>query len=134
MALGPPPTWDETGDGPYGRVVAEPQARYRPGDRVEVAFVGAHLANDLRRGGTFLEVQHEDGDGWRTVADDGDWATTLRWHRVGRHGSRVTVTWQVPPDARPGRHRVLVHGTARDRAGAHTTFTGVTRGFAVELG
>ncbi len=131
---GRPPTWDEPGAGPYGRVVAEPRARYRPGERVEAAFVAAHLANDLRRGGTFLEVQREDDDGWRTVADDGDWATTLRWQRVGRHGSRVTVTWDVPADARPGRHRVLVHGTARDRGGARTTFTGVTRGFAVELG
>ena len=56
--------------GDYGRVSREPRARYRPGDTVRVAFVGAHLANDLRRGGTFLEVQREDGDGWRR------WPTT----------------------------------------------------------
>ena len=131
---GRPPTWDRPAAGDYGRVVTEPRARYRPGDQVRVSFVGAHLANDLRRGGTFLEVQREDAGGWRTVADDGDWSTTLRWQRVGRHGSRVTVTWDVPAGAGPARYRVQVHGTARDRDGARTEFTGVTRPFAVEAG
>lgn len=128
------PAWDRPADGDYGRVVVEPRARYRPGDRVQVSFVGAHLANDLHRGRTFLEVQRDEAGGWRTVADDGDWATTLRWQRVGRHGSRVTVAWDVAPDATPARYRVQVHGTARDRDGVLTPFTGTTRPFAVGLG
>ena len=42
-------------------------------------FAGAHPNNDLRRGGTYLEVQRQVGDGWVRVADDGDWSTTFRW-------------------------------------------------------
>lgn len=126
------PRHDEPTAGRFGRVVLEPKARYGPGDVVSAVFVAAHLANDVHRGGTFLEVQRDDPDGWTTVADDGDWATRLRWTRVGRRGSQVTVVWNVPADVRPGRYRVRYAGTARDRRGTLHDFTGTTREFAVD--
>ncbi|WP_375501312.1 neutral/alkaline non-lysosomal ceramidase N-terminal domain-containing protein [uncultured Jatrophihabitans sp.] len=129
---GRPPTYDEPTAGDFGRVVLEPGARYQPGSVVTTIFVGAHLANDVRRGGTFLEIQRDDPQGWTTVADDGDWSTKLHWSRIGRHGSRVTITWDVPPDVRPGWYRVRYAGTARARDGTRTDFVGATREFAVD--
>ncbi len=126
------PRHDEPTVGDFGRVVLEPHARYGPGGVVTVIFVGAHLANDLRSCGTFLQIQRDDPGGWTTVADDGDWSTRLRWSRVARHGSRVMITWHVPVDVRPGWYRVCHAGTARNRAGDRTDFTGTTREFAVD--
>ena len=131
------PVADEARIGAFGRVVIEPHALYRPGETVTAAFVSAHLGHDVRRGGTFCEIQRDDtgpgGDstGWTTIADDGDWDTTVRWLRVGRAGSRVAVTWHVPVDIRPGWYRVVHHAAARDTAGALLPFTGVSRGFEV---
>ena len=65
----------------FGDVVVAPRTTYKPGQRVKVTFVGAHPGHDLHRGGTFLEVQRADGPEWRTVADDGDWATRFLWKR-----------------------------------------------------
>jgi len=84
-------------------------------------FAGAHPGNDLRRGDTFLRVQQADGDGWRTIADDGDWSTRFRWARAGRDGSLVTVTWDVPPDTPPGQYRLSYLGDARTGAGPALT-------------
>jgi neutral ceramidase len=38
-------------------VITEPRERYAFGDTVIVEFAGAHPGNDVRRGGTFVEVQ-----------------------------------------------------------------------------
>ena len=126
------PTRDEPTAGDFGRVVLEPRPRYAPGATVSAIFVAAHLAHDVRRGGTFLEIQRDDHDGWTTVADDGDWSTRLRWSRVGRHGSRVEITWDVPADVRPGFYRVRYFGTARDARGGLREINGTTREFAVD--
>ena len=92
----------------------------------------------MRRGGTYAKIQRDDdaerGDGpggWVTVADDGDWDTTVRWLRVGRNGSRVTVTWRVPEDIRPGWYRAVHYASARESTGRLLPFTGVTRSFEV---
>ena len=94
-----------------GDVLVDVRATYRDGERVSVTFVGANPNNDLRRGGSYLEVQrHERGGRWRTVADDGDWSTTFGWARVGRGGSRISITWATN-GAEPGRYRIRYSGT-----------------------
>jgi neutral ceramidase len=129
---------DEPIDGfSFGDVVEAPLAAYRRGEQARAVFVGANLSNDQRRGSTFLEVEREQGGTWTRVADDGDWETTLRWTRVGKLQSRVTVTWDVPPDAAPGSYRLRCHGDAADFQGRLTAFTGATAAFSVgpsELG
>lgn len=126
---------DVPGAGPFGRVVIEPRALYHPGDSVTASFVSAHLSHDVRRGGTFLEIQRDDSDstpaGWTTIRDDGDWDTTLRWMRVGRAGARVTVTWQIPPDVRPGWYRVVHHASALGDGGRLVPLRGASRSFEV---
>jgi neutral ceramidase len=129
-----PRSWLRTAapdSGSYGTVLTEPAAAYRAGDTVEAAFVSASPNNDLRRGGTFLEVLRLEGADWARVADDGDWATTFRWRRQGPGGSRVSIRWDIPADAIPGDYRIVHHGTARDGNGTLTAFSATTREFTV---
>lgn len=123
---------DEPAGGVFGAVLVQPPARVAPGARVVTSFVGAYPNNDLHRGSTYLQVQqHDDGAGeWHTIADDGDWSTMLHYRHHGRAGSRITITWDVPPDA-AGTFRIRYHGDARDRAGVLRPFTGTSREFAV---
>lgn len=115
----------------FGSVLAGPRPRYDPGEQVLVAFVGAHPNNDLHRGGTYLEVQRAEDGGWRTVADDGDWATRFRWARAGRHLSRITVSWDIPADNPAGRYRIRYRSDAADRHGRLAPFVGCSAPFEV---
>ncbi|MCK8681333.1 neutral/alkaline ceramidase [Streptomyces lichenis] len=115
----------------FGDVLSPPRETYRAGEVVEAVFAGAHPGNDLHRGGTFLEVQREEGGGWRTVADDGDWATRFHWRRDGTAASRTTVTWEIPAGTPPGRYRLRYHGDAKSLTGRITPITGTTGGFSV---
>jgi neutral ceramidase len=131
------PTVDEPWSGlDFGGVVRDPPATCSAGDRVRVEFIGAHPNNNLRRGGTYVELQHCAGPTdagpddahkqWRTIADDRDWSTKFRWARVGRRTSRVTVTWDVPAGTEPGLYRLCYHGDARSAGGSLRPFTGVS--------
>ncbi|CAM4121153.1 Neutral ceramidase [Mycobacterium basiliense] len=117
--------------GEFGAVVSEPEAAYRSGQKVSATFVSALPNNDLRRGGTYLEVVRYDGERWARVADDGDWTTSFRWQREGRSGSRVSICWDIPGDAAPGQYRIVHHGTARDQDGTLRPFTATSREFTI---
>ncbi|MEZ0367177.1 neutral/alkaline non-lysosomal ceramidase N-terminal domain-containing protein [Mycobacterium sp. pUA109] len=115
----------------YGDILEAPHARYHPGATVRAVFAGAHPNNDLRRGDSYLRVQRETDRGWITVADDGDWSTTFRWHRARRRASVITVTWTVPADTPPGRYRLRYDGDTRESDGATQTFSGTTAPFEI---
>lgn len=122
--------------GEFGRVVTEPVAEYRPATTVRAGFVSANPNHDLRRGGTYLEVQRRDGDAWIRVADDGDWCTTFRWRRAGkrieeRSRSTATIEWAIPDGTAIGEYRIVHHGTALAADGTLTPFSGTTREFKV---
>ncbi len=131
LSLQPPVVLDAppAGHG-FGDVLTGPRPTYLPGERVRVTFAGAHPNNDLHRGGTYLEVQRRTGHGWRTVAVDGDWSTTLRWARRGIAASEVTVTWDVPEGA-DGTYRIRYHGDAKNALGRVSPFTGTSGEFRV---
>jgi neutral ceramidase len=135
---GPPPnkprSWVRTApadSGSFGAILAEPAGRCRPGQAVEAVFVSADPKNDLQRNRTYLEVLRLDGDEWVRVADDGDWSTTCRWRREGRSGSHVTIRWDIPGDAAPGRYRIVHHGMARDAHGSLEPLLATTHEFTV---
>ena len=122
--------------GLFGRVVVEPRSSYRQGQTVRADFVSAHPNHDVRRSGTYLEVQRRVDDQWVRVADDGDWCTTFRWRRnerrgVGRRASTATVTWTIPDATPPGEYRLVHHGSALAESGELAAFTGATRMFTV---
>ncbi len=138
---GPASTWSRLRPpiadvGAFGRVVMEPVAAYKPGTLVQVKFVSANPNHDLRRGGTYFEVQRRDGDTWPRIADDGDWSTTFRWRRAGRRPDQrgrsiATITWDVPEGTPPGQYRIVHHGTANTATAGLVPFTGTTREFRV---
>lgn len=103
---------------PPGRSFGDLLSVSRDGRLVTATFAAAHPGNDLRRGGTYLEIERLDGSRWRRVADDGDWSTKLHWTRLSAATSTVTITWQA---ADSGTYRVRYHGTA-----ASGPFTGAT--------
>ena len=109
---------------PEGRSFGDVLSLDRDGSRVTARFVAAHPGNNLRRGSTYLEVERLDGHSWTRVADDGDWSTTLRWTRSAGATSTVTITWDIPQDAAPGRYRLRYHGDTRSGP-----FAGVTDPF-----
>ncbi|HEY3513882.1 neutral/alkaline non-lysosomal ceramidase N-terminal domain-containing protein [Kribbella sp. NPDC051137] len=112
----------------FGDVLLEPRRRYRPGDTVTAIFVAAYPNNDLRRNGSYLEVERRLPDGWQTVADDGDWSTTFRWRRT-RSGQVAVVTWTVPGDA-AGEYRIRCHGKAHQQV--LRPYSGSSRVFTIE--
>lgn len=122
---------DAAAGGNFGDVLVAPRAAYRRGDTVRTEFVGAYPNNDLRRGGSYVEVQQRRADGWHRIADDGDWATRFHWRRAGRSGSRVTVTWDVPATAEDGSYRLVYLGDALEADGLLRPFTGATEPFTV---
>ncbi|MFC7965619.1 neutral/alkaline ceramidase [Streptomyces cinereoruber] len=118
----------------YGQVLTDAAAGYGPGGRVTVVFVTGHPKNDLRRGGTFLEVQRLRGRDWVRHLDDGDWRTTYRWRRTAvlTGESTATITWDIAPDTPPGTYRIVHHGDAKNGlTGRVVPFTGVSRAFTV---
>jgi neutral ceramidase len=126
------PPADRTVNGrEFGDVLVDPDPSYQQGSTVRVMFAGAYPNNVVRRGDTYVEVQHQDGDEWRTVADDGDWSTTFAWTRAEPDQSMVTVTWTVPAAAPAGTYRIRYHGDAREPDGTVRAFTGTSRQFLV---
>ena len=113
----------------FGDVLTAPRETYASG-RVIAEFVGAHPGNDLRRGGTHLEIQRRQGETWQRVADDGDWATRFRWSRNGR-SSIARISWDIPAEAAAGHYRIRYHGEARGPRGERHPFHGTTAGFDV---
>jgi len=115
----------------FGDVMEAPLPAYQPGSTVSAVFAGAYPNNDLHRGGSYVRVEQESGDGWSTVADDSDWSTTFRWRRTGRRGSIITVNWAIPENTGAGQYRLRYDGDARDRDGRISAFTGATEPFEI---
>ena len=97
-----------------GREFGDLLSARRDGNRVTARFVAAHPGNDLRRGGTFVEVERLVDDAWTRVADDGDWSTRFYWARStgasSGASSTATVIWDIPDGMAPGRYRIRYHG------------------------
>ncbi|MGH3647235.1 MAG: neutral/alkaline ceramidase [Micromonosporaceae bacterium] len=115
----------------FGDVLTPPRGSYARGEQASVTFAGAHPGNGLHRGGTYTEVQRWDGTAWRRAYDDGDWSTKLRWARDGLAASKVTVSWDIPAGAAPGKYRIRYHGDAKSLFGRITSFTGTSGAFTV---
>lgn len=115
----------------FGQVLQDATSHYRRGDTVRVRFQSGHPKNNLRRKGTFLEVQRLVDGQWRMVADDGDWATRYHWVRTFGAESAAEISWAIPTDTPPGSYRIVHHGDAKSLAGTITPFSGTSRVFQV---
>jgi neutral ceramidase len=117
----------------FGDVLAQPEGAYRPGQTVKTEFVTGHPKNNLRRGGTFLEVQRLVDGTWVRHLDDGDWETRYRWIRTDEltGTSKAAITWDIAEDTPAGTYRVVHYGDSRTIFGKISAFTGATRTFTV---
>jgi neutral ceramidase len=59
------------------------------------------IANVLEN---FLLVEHNTAEGWKTVADDGDWTTRISWRMEG-DSYIARLSWDVPVDSPAGEYR-----------------------------
>lgn len=99
-----------------------PREVYAPGEVVLAEFSGDDPRGPARD--DYLLVERRQDDGWYVVADDADWATTVRWRRDPEEGWVAAVTWRIPLAA-AGTHRVAY----LDREGtAHPTPEFVVQG------
>jgi neutral ceramidase len=123
---------DKPANKSFGSVNTDAKPSYRRGETAVVEFWTGHPKNNLRRGGTFLEVQRQVNDQWITVADDGDWSTIYRWSRSGFANSLATISWAIPADTPAGTYRIVHHGDSKDGwTGQIRPFTGTSRSFTV---
>lgn len=116
----------------FGQVLTQPAAAYRTGQTVTTVFVTGHPKNNLRRNGTFLEVQQLVNGTWTRVADDGDWSTRYHWKRVGIANSEAVITWTIPTGTPAGTYRIVHNGDWKNGwTGAISPLTGTTNTFTV---
>lgn len=122
----------------FGDVIKQPRssAPYTAGEVVEVVFWSANPRNNLRRGGTFLEVQHKQQETgqWDVVYTDDDWSTKFIWGRPKgslSSESTATVQWQVPAGTPAGTYRIKLYGDAKTLMGVKLAFEGLSQEFTV---
>jgi neutral ceramidase len=120
----------------FGSVFKDANASYTRGQTVSVEFWSGHPKNNLRRQGSFLQVQRKSGTSWVTVANDWDWETKYRWQRYDcapTYGcSHVTTEWKIPADATPGTYRIRHDGDWKSGwDGLIRPYTGYSREFTV---
>lgn len=120
----------------FGSVVTDANASYARGQTVSVKFWGGHPKNNLRRQGSFLQVQRKSGTSWVTVAYDWDWETKYKWERNNcvptMACSHVTIEWKIPSAATPGTYRIRHDGDWKSGwDGLIRSYTGYSREFTV---
>nr|WP_083472771.1 neutral/alkaline ceramidase [Kibdelosporangium phytohabitans] len=119
----------------FGQVLTQPKASYQAGQSATAVFVTGHPKNNLRRNGTFLEVQRLANGTWTRHADDGDWSTRYEWKRAGVANSEATITWTIPAGTPAGTYRIVHNGDWKSGwTGAITSFSGTTTAFTVGCG
>jgi len=120
----------------FGSVVTNANASYTRGQTVSVKFWGGHPKNNLRRQGSFLQVQRKSGTSWVTVAYDWDWETKYRWERNNcvptLACSHVTIDWKIPSSTVAGTYRIRHDGDWKSGwDGLIRPYTGYSREFTV---
>ena len=111
---------------PFGGTQTDVDSSYKPGSTVKVIFWGAHPKNNLRTQETFLEVQRKEGDKWITIFNDHDPCTIYEWKRDFVANSKITITWNIPADIKPGEYRICHFGDSRDVSGNIKPYTGIS--------
>jgi neutral ceramidase len=87
---------------------------------------------------TYLEVQRRFGDGWKTIAMDGDPYTMFDWARTGGSlsaTSEATVTWEVR-NVDAGTYRIVYNGLAKQSflglGAKYRKFVGISSEFVLQ--
>ena len=116
---------------PFGSTQKDVDTFYKAGTTAEVIFWGAHPKNNLRTQGTFLEVQKKEGDKWVTIFTDRDPCTIYKWNRDFIANSKITITWNIPANTKPGDYRIVHYGDSKDASGKINPYRGESNTFKV---
>ncbi len=112
---------------------------YQRGQRIAVSFWGGHPKNVFGTVNnrmvdalpTFLEIQRWTGSKWETIKTDADWDTAFHWERVGIAASKITITWDIGPEALSGTYRVIHTGFSLDAAAKVSSYQGISPQFTI---
>lgn len=125
----PLPHGDESSAGspkPLGEPLPMANSQFQRGDTVIAEFWSAHPASHFVTGNNFLSLEQQTDAGWKAVAADGDWHTTVRWQTDGQQPI-AQLGWLVPPTAALGAYR-LKH-TGHNESGS--AFSGISKPFNI---
>lgn len=110
----------------YGDALPLQQTQYRDGETVLADFWSSNPSAHYRTGNNFLLVERKTPQGWKAVADDGDWSTRVRW-RTQDDAYIALLSWDTPVDSPAGEYRMTHFGN--DAAGK--AFSGVSESFHI---
>ena len=82
------------------------KVEYGRGDAVQARFWSHDPTASFRTGNNFLKVQQKKQAGWKTVATDSDWSTTVRWQAKDQ-GMIATLTWHIDANVENGEYRLM---------------------------
>lgn len=85
---------------------------YKAGELFEVSFYSARLNKEMFHNDSYFYIQRyqENQKLWKTVAQDDDWHTNLRWKKKTSQYSTATVLWKIPVGVADGLYRVVYKG------------------------
>ena len=87
----------------------EERTAYSKGETVKAEFWSHNPSDNYRTGNNYLQVEYKTKEGWKTIATDGDWNTTVRW-RSEDDSMVATLSWHIPTDIKAVTYRVMHFG------------------------
>ncbi|KAF4595605.1 neutral ceramidase precursor [Ophiocordyceps camponoti-floridani] len=124
----PPGSW-------FGRVLREPNRRYRHGDVITASFQGANPRSDLRLEGTYAAVEkwRIADNKWQEYRNDEDWFLVFQWRRTNTilGYSEVDISWDTQGNADLGLYRLRYYGDSKNVLGHLKPVVGISGNFTL---
>ncbi|QFT54275.1 neutral/alkaline non-lysosomal ceramidase N-terminal domain-containing protein [Microbulbifer sp. THAF38] len=120
----------------FGQVWDDVRNSYSVGDTVSASFRSGHPRNNLRTGGTFIEVQRKVNGNWETYLTDNDLDTRFIWTRDTAVDclacSFAEGQWVIGEDTPAGTYRIKHKGNWKSGwSGKITSYSGKSSSFTV---
>ncbi|XP_033099383.1 neutral ceramidase 2-like isoform X2 [Anneissia japonica] len=124
----------------YGKVIVQPDPKYRRGATVEAVFACGNPRGSASqmRGQSYMYVEMKMEDGvYKQVFSDADWSTKFEWKRkeislLGSYGE-ATLSWNVPLNVGLGTYRLKHYGYYKNIRGKLTSYEQETEEFEIVL-
>ncbi|MGK5092687.1 neutral/alkaline non-lysosomal ceramidase N-terminal domain-containing protein [Deltaproteobacteria bacterium TL4] len=113
-----------------GAVVQQPNASYVTGETVASVFKSVHPKHHLMTQSTYLKVEVKTERGWKMIATDNDWDTTIQWLK-DVSGTLVKIEWHIPSNTAKGEYRIVHQGFIKTLT-KEKLYQGMTQPFQVK--
>lgn len=123
---------DGSPSGPFGTVVAQPNASYQldPNNTVIVTaeFIGGNPRNDLRQEASYMYIEQQQPNGsWQVFKTDNDWFTRYEYRTGQSDGDHAVAQWVISGDTPAGMYRIRHEGSST----GPVAYSGTTNAFEV---